>query len=358
MINFIQKKDSNQNKFQQKSNNDLSESEINNPFLSPENKGTNPFLSSENKSTNPFINPAQSKENPFLNTDIANTNPFLDISTQITSKDSKTESNMIIQQKIEENKLNIVGEFHPESDKRGRNHEKQFVQERYGLKKYWQEYEFATDLEGEKTFGDDPLLNLAHAATFALQFIDILKNDFGNNNDLKNFESVEEQFIEICLGIEHYADHIDQWFIELKDDFLGSELLIDVKKSLISINDAKNLDDNEFNTFFDNLELLENFAKTLIAKLVPNKKNQPLDELDEDLTKDRSKEMFRVAMLASSDKNNIGVWKVGNRHIEDMIPFMETYEIEHLAITPESEFTPEFNDWNKSKKQESGNSNN
>lgn len=359
MADYKQKEDSNQAKNPRNESNDLVK--INNPFLTSKNQGTNPFFS-----------PSQLKENPFLTPNNPNINPFLDSSSNKISNHIglKPETNQPIQRKIESNKLNIVGEHHTESNERGRENEKEFIREKYSLEKYWEEPEFAVDLDenGKETFGDDPLLGLAQDADTLSFYLDIMKENLRSDNNEINYKNVVKYIQQSSLSITHYINSTDNQeeincYKGLKDEF--DSVTDDFKTIFEPIfidSDVKDENrDRAFELMHENVDLIKNVAEIIIKKITPDIFIQGGDRMMK-ISDKRSDHMLNVARKANLNGNNNGVWKVGDLHIDDMNHYEDYFGIEKLTITKESEFTGEFNDWkeekNRAKEQPSHNSNN
>jgi hypothetical protein len=231
----------------------------------------------------------------------------------------------VVQKKLENGKLNIVGEYHSWSDGR-RDKEKEFVHQN-NLGEYWTENEFKlTRRDGTEGFSDDPYLRALQAAIELVRIageLISLESDFQRNKELGPDKIVI----------------INTYSIE-KIGKMALQVLLNIK----------NIEENERNQFGD-LSYLEKFANIFVEKhktgqlklehiiFVRNKiRDSIMPLLHPTLNSKEPTAITRsIRMLINAElSKKTGVWKVGDAHIPDMELLFNPEE--NITLTKEIDF--------------------
>lgn len=214
----------------------------------------------------------------------------------------------IVQRKIEERKLNLVGEDHDESHPR-REQERQMLKEHYGFStnQYWTEGEFKDD---QDTYGDPKDLRALQAAVFMLE---------SNEDAKKDQKSFYDYFRMFKNGVEEY---------EKQQHPANNDLITDATHIINSISAFSTVVQRE------QLEGWRNSIRLMLNKYV----FAPGNEFDRSVRVRRSEDMFRAAQRS----NKIGVWKVGDFHIGDL---RGSAVGNKTTLTSETEFNMEYEGW-------------
>lgn len=226
----------------------------------------------------------------------------------------------LIQAKLTKGKLNVVGEMHKESEPR-RKAERDMVKEKIGSKNYWLEDEFQTG-KGKNKHIADP---------FELRFLQ-------NLNILKD---ASEQF---GTNLNPCFAHFKVMFKNLNKNKDGKELSKDRKKYYKELEKTIN-QWSEFAYDRSRVNTVVNEAFPDIQRNIAESEGFAVDEVEgrDNIGKARSIKMHEAANIEAA--NQVGVWKIGQQHIEDM----EELGDKEYEVTPKDEFDAEIEEYRKGK---------
>jgi hypothetical protein len=296
----------------------------------------------------------------------------------------------LIMRKIFGSALNIVGENHEVSDKR-RKREQAMLDERYSIPNdaYWVENEFAYDTTGTEQLGDSPSLRLAHNAAIMLEHLEVGVKRAATatercNELAKNLESGGVGAVKTALrrfNAEFELRESVDFLIELArrlDDEIQSQsrktpaapnIVVDtlnvvtphlfacqdlaekLSESIVAVLVARS-HDNAVEDLQASLRTtptqLFNFlaqCKISVVKLLralnyEHYKTRDVGALQDDISLERSRHMLQAAVAS---KKRLGVWKVGDHHVQDMKN--SNLKKSAVSLTPMDEFEAEFKEW-------------
>lgn len=268
--------------------------------------------------------------------------------------------------------LNIAGEDHGLSDENDRDYEEAYSREATGATGdcYWMEPDFEISNESlnphEKMRGDSNLLRIKNAKQLIFLSIDTTRSFNTKNYDPTTFENTFKDlryYVKVLIeALKFYQKEYDprenrteyesniselknlSWFTLAGYVAIFERIVEDAyeeysEKLKKDLSEAKNSEDiitektNEeyFNKIHDNLLKVKNSD-------IWNYKIFNLGNPEPDYAKIRSDEMY-AAFTSEKTKQKIGVWKVGERHIEHMI------EAGHSDVTNMKAFQDGFNQW-------------
>lgn len=202
----------------------------------------------------------------------------------------------VIQAKIDPNKLNLVGEFHPESDKQ-RKKEKKLSKLMSNSDNYWEEHEFTTQKKKPGTIFSSVVETEADPFELrVLQALHFIKNS-KDNEEVSNWvifiETLIENLRNRTVGQE-LPDHNRNYFF---------------KKIIPEITQIKDLATRD-NLISDIITK----TSTVVAEM---RGQQDKDfKQEQNVTKERSEEMHKAAQQQGSKLK--GVWKIGDQHVKDL----------------------------------------
>ncbi|MEH2116914.1 hypothetical protein [Nostoc sp.] len=254
---------------------------------------------------------------------------------------------MIVRRALSNNKLNVVGEKHKESEDRGRDNERQFCYEKTGSKKYWTEQEFRDrkynllkDSFHDKRETADPWelrmqQNCAILEKYALMICEQTVENWNKEKTMniiqktmKTFvKNMEEEYELLKLGFNGFTWKIKngkegEKNLSKEIDELQKEYEVITKSDLLDLDPIK----TAIKGMTDKIYMIE---KTLGTK--GNMK---------EVMEARSAAMHKAAENRGKEK---GVWKVGDRHREDM----QAMNPVAYELTSESKFVQEYENWTK-----------
>jgi len=240
------------------------------------------------------------------------------------------ENSNAIQAKLVPSALNVVGEFHPESDKQ-RQKEITFSKEVLKAKDYWKESEFRLGkkpmIMADKREVADPFeLRILQGLNFFKQEIETPKSTYMSSKEWRS------HFNAMCSNIQGGSD--------------GNELRKDVqnyyKNDFSKIVEGwKKKEDEEVSNQIDEL------LKTLVPFVSNNRKIEK--EQIEGTKKVSNERSLAMHEAANQEAGRIGVWKVGDDHAKDMMRIdKRKYE-----VTLRDDFKKYLDMYNSSNKKKS-----
>jgi hypothetical protein len=291
----------------------------------------------------------------------------------------------LMQRQIEPNKLNLVGEDHPESALR-RADEKKMVFERFQLPRYWEENGFSFKVGEDTKHGD----SLTHLALQSLSFVALevksLERQVKSVVGLQaNHETVVHEAIktyvppliedtvreveELAQAVKHLeaSGSEDYELIDQADElgiFLWDELtdyLLQIEHYLNEIEDAPHAQAAPIEEILARLSASIGVWNDRIAKLLkgqgydldskvfaPTSPGEPTAEAraEKHIVGERSLHMYAMAEEAAEKARITGVWKIGDEHVEDM-QHVQGPQSPHVAITSRAEFNTAYEAWKK-----------
>ena len=224
---------------------------------------------------------------------------------------------------LSKSKLNVVGEVHATSSQR-RDDEKVFCLEKTDSSSYWLENEFEDKDTGEPA--DSWYLTM-------LQCISVIQTNIAKINDTST------------IDVTPYYNDLKEWLKKLINKYS------DVPRTEPKIKDLERY--INFLNHISNNNLLSKDRPDILEETrhhidnisrICNEKESGLPSDMAGLSKTRSRHMHNAAQ---KKKNVKGVWKVGERHINE-IRGISNNNIEYKLI-PEKEFSDEYSDWRRSR---------
>jgi hypothetical protein len=296
-----------------------------------------------------------------------------------------------IQRRIEPNKLNIVGENHPESEPR-RADEKKMILEQFQLPRYWAENELsftdATEGRANTKYGD----SLTHLVLQSLSFfasdvaslerrvkpaIELLADPEQDVHwvittlvqplTVRIGETVDEvvQLSRAVRKLEDSGSTDVKLIVQVGDNatYLRGELtryLYAIEDYLDEIEGAThppaapiakilkrlNTSIGAWNSGLAQLLKDQGYDLTKFAPTAPGERSA-LDQVEKHIVGERSLHMYIMAEEAAEKAHLTGVWKIGDEHVDDM-QHVQGQQSPHVALTSRAEFDTAYKAWKKS----------
>lgn len=264
-----------------------------------------------------------------------------------SNKRTQISSGTVKQLKLAKDRLNVVGEDHPESDPR-REDEIRFVTTTIPGGDYWREHEFRT-VSG---YGDTTELRFLNRFAVARDFEDKYYKIFAENI-LAYWEDSSQQAQECVAGAKIHLQsilpkqicsrHLDQCRIEIRNNpsFLSSRpelrtLLLSELTSVYNIALSVEIPQSNFQTSLDWQALCNHIIMF----------NNKMESLQERIGKVDSRHIaflrsVRMHLAANENSTLRGVWKVGDEHRKD-IEKMSRPEDREYNLMSRAEFNEEY----------------
>ncbi|MBK6265254.1 hypothetical protein JKA74_09400 [Marivirga sp. S37H4] len=248
--------------------------------------------------------------------------------------------------KLANDKLNVVGENHDESKER-RDLEISFSKSKTGGE-YWEEHDFKPE---QGKFGDNPFLLLLGTSSntlgnFEPAFI-IFNNEIKNKGEQQAVSKfIEDGVILLEKSLVLMKDHSLKFYPILSGEEKISIGHAYLKTKTIMIPFAKELK-NRLKHFADNsdtteeekqrgLQDISRISRFIIQQLKTISENLSFDEVAE-------KRSDHMNQIANTYKHLKGVWKVGQKHVDD-INKKDDITPDYSLIS-QNEFNAEYKEW-------------
>lgn len=269
----------------------------------------------------------------------------------------------VIHRKIEPDKLNIVGENHEESGDR-RREEKTMVQEKYGFldNQYWQENNFQYGGASGVTRSGDSLVHLVlQSAAFLLEdfksmkrwlrliieIFDVDGDDVTVDNKMETLIERMEDALDENVELELAADKLDKAdeYPDVVDQALDIADHIDTSLThYIEQIEAGNVEPTKtLPQLIKNIEAMEEHIQEILEDY--NVAATEPEQVATQIVHERSLGMYMAAEEAAEKDGKTGVWKVGQRHADDLRDGVQDFNSKRLTMTSETEFNAELKAW-------------
>lgn len=269
-------------------------------------------------------------------------------------------------------KLNVVGEFHNESRAR-RAEEKQFVLEKIGSGNYWTESQFP-DLQaqmgirdkqeqGQEDGADLMEYRAVHGAALLIEHSVPLEDAARRLGALKVGELTPEKTVVFDKLVVTFDQKVENYrlFVERAGKSVAPTATPEVNKVVDAVfkvvrhacqtyGSASRRTPSELSAaalvVADTLGKLPRFSPLLeqVVGVVPSTggKTKPLEE---EMRTQRSKSMGLAAVFSQE----VGVWKVGNGHLEDLVNGRVKVDMTKVNFVTRDAFNQEFDLWRSSR---------
>ncbi len=268
-----------------------------------------------------------------------------------------------IQRVIETGKLNIVGEQHDQSEPR-RDREQKMLQAVYNFtsNQYWTESEFS--FGNPVTYGDSPALRMAASAAELLRRTSRLSGTVESDRNAQFPEDLEErdcqdvikklvtmleELEEFEIDLESHsrsAEHVNDPFLKQEGARYVQKLRRALKESIDKLKGtAAQFKPSQYVDNLDDLSVTLKLLDVHISRFLrmadyPVSATQRGEEIGEKTTVDRSMHMLKAAQKAANQKLT-GVWKIGERHVADLLAASKV-TFDPVTVTTKEDFNTEF----------------